>query len=390
MGISEANLKNTHDQNLVQIEEYTLHTCPTISNPNLLTSRVVVYTHKSLVVKLRPDLMADSYSSVWLEVGLPRCKKFIVGQTYREWQLPNQKDKSSLTVAEQLSRWLSFLDQWEKALDTGLEVHVLGDMNLNHLNWTDTTLPSSNQTHKLRSLITALFSRILLHGVSQLVTGPTRHFPGQKSSGLDHYYSNKPEKLSEVQTQHRGGSDHMLIFAVRYSRAVKTSSRYVRMRSYNHFDPGEFVAAVQQITWLDLYLCTEVNMAVQLLSDKITFILDVMAPMRTIQVRTRFAPWLSKETIKLMKDRDNLQKRAAESKSTEDWKIFKSLRNRINNRLKFEERNWQRLKLEKCEDNPNSVWKNVKGILNWKSSGSPNQLFYKGSLVTKSQEIADA
>ena len=100
MGISEANLKNTHDQNLVQIEEYTLHTCPTISNPNLLTSRVVVYTHKSLVVKLRPDLMADSYSSVWLEVGLPRCKKFIVGQTYREWQLPNQKDKSSLTVAE--------------------------------------------------------------------------------------------------------------------------------------------------------------------------------------------------------------------------------------------------------------------------------------------------
>ena len=96
LGISEANLKDTHDQNLVQLEDYTLHTCPTISNPNLLTSRVVVYTHKSLVVKLRPDLMCDSYSSVWLEVGLPRHKKFLVGQTYRDWQLPNQKDNSSL------------------------------------------------------------------------------------------------------------------------------------------------------------------------------------------------------------------------------------------------------------------------------------------------------
>ena len=32
----------------------------------------------------------------------------------------------------------------------------------------------------------------------------------------------------------------------------------------------------------------------------------------------------------------------------------------------------------------------MKGILNWKSSGSPNQLFYKGALVTKHQDLADA
>ena len=49
-----------------------------------------------LVVKVRADLMSNSYSSIWLEVGLPRHKKFLVGQTYREWQLPNQKDKAYL------------------------------------------------------------------------------------------------------------------------------------------------------------------------------------------------------------------------------------------------------------------------------------------------------
>ena len=390
LGISEANLKHNHDQNLVQLEDYILHTCPTITNPNLHTSRVVVYTHKSLVVKLRPDLMCDSYSSIWMEVGLPRCKKFIVGQTYREWQLLNQADKSSLTVAEQLSRWTTFLGQWERALNTGLEVHVLGDMNINHLNWTDQSLPSSNQTHRLRSLVAALFSRIFPHGVSQLVKVATRHFPGQRSTGLDHYYTNRPDKLSDVQAQHCGGSDHMLIFAVRYSRAVKTSPRYVRKRSYKNFDPNLFLVAVQQINWLDLYLSTDVNQAVQILSDKITFILDVMAPIRTIQVRTKYAPWLSKETIRLMKERDNLQRIAAESKRREDWVQFKSLRNRINNRLKFEERSWQKTKIEQCGEDSKSVWKNVKGILNWKSSGSPNQLFYKGSLVTKPQQLADA
>ena len=112
-----------------------------------------------------------------------------------------------------------FLGQWEKALDTGLEVqHVLGDMNINHCNWTDQSLPKTNQTNRLKSLIEALFSRILPHGVSQLVIGPTRHFPGQKSTGLDHYYTtNRTNKLSDIHTQHCGGSDHMLIFAVGYS-----------------------------------------------------------------------------------------------------------------------------------------------------------------------------
>ena len=360
LGISEANLHNNHDQSLVQMENYVLHTCPTITNPNFHNSRVVVYTHKSLVVKLRPDLMCDHYSSVWLEVGLPKCKKFIVGQTYREWQLLKQKDKSSLSVTEQLSRWTVFLDQWEKALNTGLEVHVLGDMNLNHCNWTDQSLPCSNQSSRLKSLISALFSRIFPHGVSQLVTVPTRHFPGQRSTGLDHYYSNRPDKVSDVQTQHCGGSDHMLIFAVRYSRAVKTAPRYIRKRSYKNFNPDQFVAAVHQVSWLNLYLCCDVNKAVQILSNKITFILDVMAPMRTIQVRTRYAPWLSKVTINLMRDRDQLQKTAAESKSRDDWNNFKSLRNRVNNRLKFEERNWQKEKLGQCEDNSKSLWKNVK------------------------------
>ena len=228
LGLSEANLKHTHDQNQVQLDDYVLHTCPTLSNPAYNTSRVVVYTHRSLVVKVRNDLMCDSYSSIWLEVGLPHHKKFLVGQTYREWQLPNQRDNTSLSVPLQLARWNVFLDQWEKALDTGLEVHLLGDLNNNHCNWTQQSLPASNQTSKLNSLITALFSQILTHGVSQCVVGPTRHWPGQTSSGLDHYYTNRPEKLSPVTSQYQGGSDHMLIFAKRYSRSVNSSSRYVR------------------------------------------------------------------------------------------------------------------------------------------------------------------
>ena len=182
----------------------------------------------------------------------------------------------------------------------------------------------------------------------------------------------------------------MLIHAVRYSRSIKSSSKYVRKRSYKHFNPGDFEAAVQQLSWLDVYLCEDLDSAVQLLSDKLTFILDGMAPMRTVQVRKKYAPRLSKTTLELMKERDSVQKLASETGDREIWKQYKNVRNTINNRLKYEESNWQKQKLDACGEDSAKVWKSVKGILNWNSSGSPSQLFYNGSLVSKPQEVAEA
>ena len=112
LGLSESNLIDVHDQNLVAIEDYNLHVCPTLHNPSLKISRVVVYTHKSIVAKLRPDLMCNNYSSIWLEVGLPNHRRFLVSQSYREWQYTNQKgDNTSASIPEQLTRWKIFLDQ---------------------------------------------------------------------------------------------------------------------------------------------------------------------------------------------------------------------------------------------------------------------------------------
>ena len=149
-----------------------------------------------------------------------------------------------------------------------------------------------------------------------------------------------------------------------------------------HFDPDLFFHAV--------YFCEDVDDAVGLLSRNITDILDVMAPMKTFQVRTNYSPWISKETVTMMKERDELQKLASETKSRDDWCKYKQARNRVNNRLKYEEKKGQKLRLDECGTNSAKTWKNVKCILNWNSSGSPNQLFYKGSLRTKAQDIADS
>ena len=114
-----------------------------------------------------------------------------------------------------------------------------------------------------------------------------------------------------------------------------------------------------------------------------------MAPVRKIQVRTRFAPWLSAETKRLMRARDYAQQRASDSKKMEDMKEFKSLRNCVTNRLRNEKKNWKQSKLQESGEDAGKIWKNILGWLNWKSSGAPTQIFYKGVLENKPSSIAE-
>ena len=135
LGISEANLHKDHCFDNCKIEDYELITSKAIENMNLKISRVVVYKHSSLVAKVREDLMSDKFSSIWLEVGFPGRRKILVCNIYRDWQYLGQSDHSSLDITEQLSRWIIFLEQWERALDSGKECVVMGDFNLDFLSF---------------------------------------------------------------------------------------------------------------------------------------------------------------------------------------------------------------------------------------------------------------
>ena len=218
LGLSEANLKKDTDLSLVQHAEYTLHSAPTIENPQLDIARMVVYTHSSLVVKRRHDLEDQSLSAVWLELGMPRQKKIIVGNIYREWQYMGQaSSNSSGSIADQLQRWLVFIEMWEKVLNEGKEVMVLGDINLDFLKWNKGNLPANDSSIRLKQLNELVFNRIFPHGVKQLVTTPTRLSAVGSPSGLDHIYTNRSDKCSEVQAEIQGGirpqtyKDHQIL-----------------------------------------------------------------------------------------------------------------------------------------------------------------------------------
>ena len=149
LGITESGFKKSHDKEDFAIQDYNLYFANTLDNPNLAISRACVYVHKDLKVKVRNDLMSDSFSSVWLELGKPRQKKILVCVLYREWQHVNQPDDSSRSITSQLERWSGFLDQWETAIfNREGDYSDWCDVNLNFLKWCDEKISTSSQKYK--------------------------------------------------------------------------------------------------------------------------------------------------------------------------------------------------------------------------------------------------
>ena len=222
---------------------------------------------------------------------------------YREWQYLDQDSSASLATSAQLERWLNFLDQWETAIQEDKEIHVLGDTNLDFLKWKDSSQPGSQQKNRLQKLSNAVFDRIFPFGFVQLVSQPTRFWPGQEPSGLDHWYTNRPSKVSPIQVINQGASDHRFIFAKRFSKSVIVKPRIIKKRSYKNFQPQEFLTSVQSISWWEVFSCEDVEKATEVFTNNVTKVLDAMAPVRGFQVRKRYAPWLSpqlKSEIKIV------------------------------------------------------------------------------------------
>ena len=146
------------------------------------------------------------------------------------------------SIAAQTSRWETFLQHWEAAIALDLEIHVLGDMNLNFL---DFNVLAPSHSSRLRPLINALLDRIVPHGFTQLISDVTRLRNDQASSLLDHFWTNRPDKVSNIQTFVHGGSDHKLIFGIHHTKKKVCQQRIVKKRFFQNFNAQDFIEVVK-------------------------------------------------------------------------------------------------------------------------------------------------
>ena len=67
-----------------------------------------------------------------------------------------------------------------------------------------------------------------------------------------------------------------------------------------NFDDKKFREKLLRSQLDEILTCTDVNIAAELLVSKLTDILDEMAPIKTVQTRTNYAPWIADDTKELL------------------------------------------------------------------------------------------
>ena len=397
LGISEAELRNIgnrFDQKKLKIPGYNL------LFPKSWTvhgyARVVVYVKSCLQYQQVHELEGDTVQSVWLKGGHKNSKQIYFCHSYREHT--STLGSSLQTQREYLG---IFLNQWEEAIDHGHgqagepnEVHVMGDMNIDVLG--DRWLQPD---YHLVSLSRMVHSVCNAANFSQLVTAPTRAqfntISGVTSmSCIDHIYTNYKFRCSLPACIPFGGSDHDMICYTRFSKDPPSPAKTIKKRSYKNFVKGDFLADLQKVDWTDVYIAKDVDDALDRFTFKFRTVLNLHAPWITFQQRKKFVPWLTDDTKNLMKERDDLKAAAMnlakEGKETREvWDQFKKVRNKVNNRRKFEERTFKAEKIKESQGCPSTTWKTTKSFMEWeRDSGPPSQLNINGDLITKASLIA--
>ena len=357
-------------------------------------ARVVLYVKKTLEFKQVFDIEDDRIQSIWVQAGFKNSRKIYYCHNYREH---TSSLGSSLACQKQYLE--KFLLQWELASTHGSrsepnELHIVGDMNLDALN--EKWLQPNYHLAALSKLVQLTCHSLNL---SQIVSSATRHQFHSTSadtliSCLDHVYTNASFRCSEVKIIPFGSSDHEIIGYTRFMKEPPCPARTIRKRSYKNFVPEAFCNDLRKINWVEVTSCQDLDIATDIFTHIFQSVLSKHAPWVIFQQRKFFAPWITKETLALMRERDEAKKIAIslvhEGKdASEAWLNFKRLRNTINNRRKSEEIKYKTKCINQTLSSPSDTWKTAKQFMGWcNKSGPPTQLNSEGRLIKKAADIA--
>ena len=398
-GLSECELKkknNRFDEEILKIPGYRILFPKTWAS--LGQARTIMYVKKTFEFEQINDLENEDVQSIWIRGGFKNGKKIYFSHGYRE--------HSPLSGISQQENLELFLKQWEAATahnnpSEPNEVHISGDMNLDMLDsrWLRNDYPQLNLSRMVDSCCQ-------VNNFSQLVKDVTRvqyNSVNQTTnvSCIDHIYTNVKYRCSEATVTPFGSSDHDLIGYTRYSKEPPAPAKTIMKRSYSNFDPTKFLEDLSQVSWADVLSCPDLDIATDIFTHKFKSVLDLHAPWIKYQKRKSFCPWLTQETKQMMIQRDKLKQKAKglamrdirnniiSNDQIEAWAQFKDKRNKINNAKKNEEHNFKKNKVTKSLGNSEATWSTVKSFMNWKSSGTPDQLEVNNKLVTNAAGIAN-
>ena len=314
---------------------------------------MLVSTELATAAKPRPDLNEDdTVQTVWTEFSQ---FQLLVGGVYRRCRT-GQTDLEQDEL-DQLS------SQILRAASTGLDVIVIGDTNLDHMN------PNHRRALEASQFLKYIEAASMRH----LPTGPTWQSHGlyntckcdhectclrlPRTSMIDNAFCSISTKAN-VRLLQDVIADHT---PLELDVAVKTEGKNTILetawtRELNKVSASEFEALLNDYDWSPIYGMSDPDDATEFLVNNVQKALDTVAPPRLIKFRSDKPPlYLNRDTLRIMSLRDA-------ARNSKNQQHFKALRNKANKLVK-RDKVLSVLKRLKKNPGPKQIWQEAKTIL---------------------------
>lgn len=384
LALQEAEIKDFEEGCSFNIQGYV------VVGPLLKkVARVLLLVKDSLNFSKRPDLMSESFPSIWIDVLTSNNNnKITVGAFYREWAPDGDRSLEGQQKGLQI-----FLDQLSRARkNNSANVLTIGDMNLDKNKYCDSN-------YGLLPLVQRVQTALAAAGMTDLDLGNTYCATRLTNDGkliqsaLDHVYTSRPDQVLQLDTKMSAMSDHSLIEVQVGFGKVKVGNRSMVVRDFRRFDQNNFNIDLALEEWEVFFGIEDPDAAASLLSTIVNRTLDKHAPMtnRKFQETRSIKVPLPEDIKQEMKLRDNLKRNLKSATKEYDRKIFlkkySTARNRVTRMLRKNKRTRIAYKIDK-DPSIKNIWKIANDIM--KPSGQKMiSLKENHQVVSDSKKVAE-
>lgn len=369
----------------LKIEGYRIILPPSWLRHN--KARIIVFADEEINVNVKANQNEESHlQSILLEVGFGRTKKHLVNFYYREWK---SCVTGSRAPGDQQQDLALMMDVWRRAVTSDQDFLALGDMNLCAMKWDE-----PGYSHKPLAELVKDF--MIEENCYQLVNKYTRvqNVNGEiQRSCIDHVTVNCVEKISKLEVLGVGMSDHMGIMVTKNSREIRSHPKTTRKRVYKEFDRDAFRNDMKEAkdngAFNEMFETDDIEVAGDIFTREYLKILEKHAPLKVIQNRNGYVPYISKELKTEMEERNKLKEEAALTGNLEVFEEYKKKRNEVSTKLKVAEAEYYKEKFEDEDMSAADMWKTAYKILGNQISSFPAQMIFSGKLYSKPVEIAN-
>ena len=120
---------------------------------------------------------------------------------------------------------------------------------------------------------------------------------------------------------------------------------------------------LRNINWSVVTDCNDFNVAWSNFKEIFIEVLDEIAPIRHIRIKTRTEPWMNSEILELIRERDKFLKLANKNKNNKDLRLkFNSLRNKVQSEIKKAKSVYLKNKIEENKKKPKENMEAIQNV----------------------------